>query len=89
MADDQGREQFDDEELARQALEANPDPPIAIDAKPWSPRSTSLAPGWYMGPSNGVVRRGVWRWLALAFVVVFVFVVFIEPALSGGAGFLP
>jgi hypothetical protein len=67
-----------DEELAEEALAADPDAPVGDDAVPLrddeEPAGTPLLPGWYMpSPAAGVrPLRGWSRWVALIIIAAFV-----------------
>jgi hypothetical protein len=46
-----------DEELAAEALAADPDAPLPADAKPFTPEGDGLLPDWYMpSPMPGAHR---------------------------------
>lgn len=75
---------FDDEELAEQALAADPDAGVAADAIPFAellgsdsgPVGGDLLPGWYMPPPMGTTRllRGWRRRIVLVIVASFLLI---------------
>ena len=64
-----------DEELAAQAMAADPNAPIDDDAEPFGGRpDAGLLPQWYM-PFNGPVRRTRSRQIAVIGIIVSLLVV--------------
>ena len=64
-----------DEELAAEALAADPDTPIDADAEPFGgPPDSALLPEWYM-PIGGPVRRTRTRQIVVAGIVTSLLVV--------------
>lgn len=64
-----------DEELAAEALAADPDAPIADDAEPFDVGTgAGLLPEWYM-PTAGPVRRTRTRRIVVAGIIVFLLLV--------------
>ena len=66
-----------DEELAEEALAADPDVDVPHDAVPLvseTDAGTPLLPGWYMpSPAAGVrPLRGLGRWVAMLIIAAFV-----------------
>lgn len=66
-----------DDELAAEALAADPDAPVDAGAPSLrelglAPAEGLLLPAWYMpAPAAGAVRRW-WRWVALVVIAAFV-----------------
>jgi hypothetical protein len=80
---DTGEDGFTDEELAEQAMAADPDATVPDDAVPLSellgeegPGTGDLLPGWYMPPTVGGNRvlRGWRRRIVLVIVISFLLI---------------
>ena len=63
-----------DEELEAEALAADPDAPIDVDAEPFGAPADGLLPAWYM-PINGPVRRSPGRRFAVVGIIAALLVV--------------
>ena len=78
VADDEGP--ISDEELAAEALAADPELVVAVDAVPWSVAvgvdDPTLLPDWYMPAPDGgtTVRRGWRRRVGVGLVTTFVLI---------------
>jgi hypothetical protein len=66
-----GGDSFTDDELTALALAADPDEPLALDARPlslYAPRFAGALPTWYMAPVTAGVTRS-WR-LPVVIIIV-------------------
>lgn len=71
LATSNGDELISDEELAAEALAANPDADVDPDAVPFGPpngRAAGLLPEWYMPPAGG--RRTPGRVLVVSVILL-------------------